>query len=71
MTAKAPSDAIIQVMPVTTADVVASPTAAALVPHCIPRKQPVSATKTPKNTPLEMPIRKCNEADGRHGTVQI
>ena len=33
ITAKRPSDAMIQVMPVTTAEVVAWPTAAALVPH--------------------------------------
>ena len=40
ITAKMPSDAIIAEMPVTTARVVASPTAAALAPDCIPRKQP-------------------------------
>jgi hypothetical protein len=48
MTAKMPSEAIIQVMPVTTAEVVAKPTAAALVPHCMPRRQPVRAMITPQ-----------------------
>src|SRR5512135_3466708 len=49
ITAKIPSEAMIQVIPVTTAEVVARPTAAALLPHCIPRKQPVNAISTPKN----------------------
>ena len=37
----------IQTMAVTTAEVVASPTAAALRPHCMPRRQPDSAMITP------------------------
>ena len=35
-------------IPVTTAEVVASPTAEALRPHCMPRRQPARATRTPK-----------------------
>ena len=38
-------------MLVTTADVVAAPTAEALLPHCIPRRQPESATITPNTVP--------------------
>ena len=34
-------------MLVTTAEVVASPTAAALRPHCMPRRQPATATTMP------------------------
>jgi hypothetical protein len=34
-------------MAVTTAEVVASPTAAALRPHCMPRRQPEAATMAP------------------------
>ena len=71
ITAKMPSDAMIQVMPVTTAEVVAWPTAAALVPHCIPRRQPVSATSTPKNPPLKTPSRNADKLDGCDGAVQI
>jgi ABC-type phosphate/phosphonate transport system permease subunit len=33
---------------VTTADVAAYPTAEALLPHCMPLRQPERATKTPK-----------------------
>ena len=58
MTANKPSDAMIQVMPVTTAEVVAKPTAAALEPHCIPRRHPVRAMITPKNEPFNTPSRK-------------
>jgi hypothetical protein len=39
---------IILIIPVTTADVAASPTAEALRPHCIPLRQPERATRTPK-----------------------
>ncbi len=37
-------------IPVTTAEVAASPTAEALRPHCIPRRHPARATNTPKTT---------------------
>ncbi len=39
---------IILTMPVTTAEVAAYPTAEALLSHCIPRRHPERATKTPK-----------------------
>ena len=45
-------------MPVTTAEVVASPTAEALRPHCMPRRQPDRAISTPKTAPLNKPIQK-------------
>src|SRR4030095_36090 len=45
-------------MDVTTADVAASPTAAALRPDCIPRRQPTSATRMPKTTLLLTPMKK-------------
>jgi hypothetical protein len=35
-------------MAVTTAEVVAAPTAEALRPHCMPRRQPARAISTPK-----------------------
>jgi hypothetical protein len=55
MTAKSPSEAMIQTMPVTTADVAAAPTAEALRPHCMPRRQPASATRAPNPTLLNRP----------------
>ena len=43
---------------VTTADVVAWPTAAELRPHCMPRRQPATATTTPYTAPLISPAAK-------------
>ncbi len=43
---------------VTTAEVVASPTAEALRPHWIPLRQPARATKTPKTVAWIIPIKK-------------
>jgi hypothetical protein len=47
MTEKSPQATMMSTMPVTTADVAASPTAEALFPHCRPRRQPEKATSTP------------------------
>jgi hypothetical protein len=58
ITAKTPSEAMMAVIPVTTAFVVASPTAAALLPERIPRKHPAYATRNPKNEPFAIPNRK-------------
>ena len=52
---------MIQTIPVTTAEVVASPTAEALRPHCIPRKQPASATNTPKDAAFDQPRHKVGQ----------
>jgi hypothetical protein len=41
-------DTIMHTIDVTTAEVVAVPTAEALLPHCMPRRHPQSATSTPK-----------------------
>ena len=38
---------MMKTMPVTTAEVAASPTAEALLPHCMPRRQPATAISTP------------------------
>ena len=38
------------VIPVTTAEVVATPTPAAFLSHSIPRRHPATATITPKTT---------------------
>ena len=46
---------MIAIIPLTTALVVASPTAEALRPLCIPCIQPVTATKMPKILPLTNP----------------
>ena len=58
-------------MPVTTAEVAASPTAAALVPHCIPRRQPASATSTPKTALLTTPSRNVVSVMASMVSVQI
>ncbi len=42
-----PQETMIKTIAITTAEVVALPTAAALRPHCMPRMQPASATITP------------------------
>jgi hypothetical protein len=47
MTVKMAEAVMMQTMPVTTADVAACPTAAALRPHCMPRRHPASATSMP------------------------
>ena len=43
-------------IPVTTAEVAAAPTAEADLPHCMPRRQPDRATRTPKTAPWNRPI---------------
>jgi hypothetical protein len=58
-TAKKPSATTIRTMLVTTAEVAASPTAEALLPHCMPRRQPESAIRMPKMKLLLMPITNC------------
>jgi hypothetical protein len=45
-------------MEVTTAEVVASPTADALRPHCIPLRHPARAISTPKTQAWKIPIKK-------------
>src|ERR1700746_1442454 len=50
------SEATIQVMPETTADVAALPTEAALFPHFIPLSQPARATITPNTALFTMPV---------------
>ena len=47
ITANIPAAQMISTIDVTTAAVVASPTADALSPDCIPRRHPDSATRTP------------------------
>ena len=47
MTVRMAEARMMQTMLVTTAEVVACPTAAALRPHCMPRKQPAKATNIP------------------------
>ena len=42
-----PQETMISTIDITTAEVVAVPTAAALRPHCMPRRQPERATMTP------------------------
>ena len=42
-----PDAMTMRTMAVTTAEVAAAPTAAALRPHCIPRRQPAIATSAP------------------------
>src|SRR5262249_49663212 len=54
-TAKMPSVTMIQTMPSTTAEVAASPTAAASRPQVMPRRQPASATSTPNTTLFPIP----------------
>src|SRR5262249_37711570 len=46
------SNKMMLTMPVTTAEVAAAPTALALRPLCMPRRQPAMATSTPKIDPL-------------------
>ena len=50
------SEATIQVIPRTTADVAALPTAAASFPHFIPLSQPAMATITPKIALFTRPV---------------
>ena len=50
------SAATIQVIPKTTAEVAALPTAAASFPHFIPLSQPAMATITPKMAALTSPV---------------
>ena len=45
-------------IPVTTAEVVAAPTACELLPHCIPRRHPAMDTSTPKTVAWAIPIQK-------------
>ena len=54
-TVKTASVTMIQTIPVTTAEVAASPTAAALRPLCMPRKQPAKATTAPNTAALINP----------------
>src|SRR5579875_225741 len=54
-TANSPQAQMIHTMLVTTAAVAASPTAAELLPDCIPRRQPASATSTPYTHALNTP----------------
>ena len=54
-TAKTQSVTIMAVIETTTAEVAAVPTAEALEPLCIPRRQPAAATITPKITLLVSP----------------
>ena len=46
------------IIPVTTAEVAASPTADALRLHCIPLRHPARATRIPKMQLWKMPIKK-------------
>src|SRR6185369_15282983 len=57
--AKLPSATTMATMLLTTAEVAASPTADALLPHWIPRRQPNSAIRTPKTTLLPTPSATC------------
>ncbi len=45
-------------MLVTTADLVASPTAEALLPHCMPLRHPATAMRIPKTRPEKSPIQR-------------
>ena len=63
-TVKMASATMMKTMPVTTAEVAASPTAAALRPHCMPRRQPAMATSTPKTDALNRPTAKSPSVDG-------
>ncbi len=49
------SETTIRTIEVTTAEVVASPTARALRPHCMPRRQPAKPISTPKTDALRIP----------------
>ncbi len=62
---------MIQTMPVTTADVAAAPTAAALRPHCMPRRQPARATRAPKSTLLHRPRPQVDQVDGLAGLIDV
>jgi NADPH-dependent ferric siderophore reductase len=57
MTVMRASETMMSTMPVTTADVVAAPTAAELRPHWIPRRHPATATSTPNTEALMSPAR--------------
>src|SRR5262249_48756528 len=59
ITAKIPSATTSSTMLVTTAEVAASPTADALLPHCMPRRQPERAIRRPKMKLFTMPITNC------------
>src|SRR5262249_5076290 len=54
-TANRPQAPMMSTMLVTTAEVVASPTAEALLPHSMPRRQPEMATRAPYTAALKMP----------------
>lgn len=58
-TAKMASAMTREVIPVTTAEVVASPTAEAFEPHCNPLKHPVRAMSIPNTILLYMPTEIC------------
>ena len=66
-----PSMTMMRTMEVTTAEVAASPTAAALRPDCIPRRQPTSATTTPNTALLLTPMKKLVRLTGGAGLLEI
>ena len=66
-----PSMTMMSTMDVTTAEVAASPTAAALRPDCMPRRQPTSATRTPNTALLLTPMKKLGQAHGAAGLLEV
>ena len=56
---------------VTTAEVVAWPTAAELRPHCMPRRQPATATTTPYTAALDQSGREVGQLEGILRLLQV